>query len=81
MNAALDGINEEDLASFDWTLANTLDPSYYASSYYWSPFQGGADDPSSMGFSGLYGEQEVQQNGVGEGGVNGNVGMRIQDLT
>lgn len=68
LSAALDGINEEDLASFDWTLANTLDPSYYASSYYWSPFQGGADDPSSMGFPSLESEQE--------GGV-GTAGMRI----
>lgn len=80
-SSALDGITEEDLASFDWTLANTLDPSYYASSYYWSPFQGGTDDPSSMDLPSLDSEQEVQQHGNGEGVPGGSAGMRIQDLT
>ncbi|KAM7194349.1 hypothetical protein V8F33_007237 [Rhypophila sp. PSN 637] len=40
-SSMLGGIeNDGLLAGFDWTLANTLDPCYYASSYYWTPFQG-----------------------------------------
>ncbi|KAM7188245.1 hypothetical protein V8F20_010622 [Naviculisporaceae sp. PSN 640] len=44
-SSMLGGMQDDGLlAGFDWTLANTLDPCYYASSYYWAPFQGGVVD-------------------------------------
>lgn len=64
-SSMLGGMEDDGLlAGFDWTLANTLDPCYYASSYYWAPFQGGVvDEAGPSAPSGFQGDAS------GNGGV------------